>query len=207
MMLTRPQLLRAVPELYRPRLNEFVAYWNQWAIPFGIDTPLRTAHCLAQLFHESGNLKYCEENLNYSAKGLLSTFPNYFNEEQAAHYAHHPVMIANKVYAGRMGNGNVISGDGWKYRGRGYIQTTGKKNYEKYKDSEFCIGNPVNNPDMLLKAPDNLKSAFYFWSSNGCNELADKDDCDTITKRINGGLNGISNRKFLLRRFKKELMV
>lgn len=204
MMLTRPQLLRAVPELYRPRLNEFVAYWNQWAEPFEINTPLRVAHCLAQLFHESGDLKYCEENLNYSAQGLLTTFPKYFNSEDAKSYAKHPVMIANRVYANRMGNGDEASGDGWKYRGRGYIQTTGRKNYENYRDSEFCVGNPVTHPDLLSKAPGNLKSALFFWWKNGCNELADKDDCDALTKRINGGLNGIANRKFLLRRFKKE---
>ena len=205
MVINQSQLLRAVPELYKPRLNEFVAYFNQWAEPFEINTTLRVVHFLSQVFHESGYLRSCEENLNYSADGLLKTFPRYFKtREEAARYARKPEMIANRVYGGRMGNGDEASGDGWRYRGRGFIGLTGKSNYAEYTRSEFCIGDVVKNPDLVAKAPGNLKTAMFFWWKNGCNKFADADDCQGLTKRINGGLNGFANRQFLLRRFKKE---
>ena len=205
MVITQAQLLRAVPELYKPRLNEFVAYWNQWAEPFEVNTPLRVCHALSQIFHESCNLRYTEENLNYSADGLLKTFPKYFKTRaEAEAYARKPEMIANRVYGGRMGNGGEASGDGWRYRGRGFIGLTGKFNYIDYTRSEFCVGDVVKNPDLVAKAPGNLKTALYFWWKNKCNQFADNDDCQGLTKRINGGLNGYANRSFLLRRFKKE---
>ena len=205
MIITQAQLLRAVPELYKPRLNEFVAYWNQWAEPFEVNTPLRVCHALSQIFHESGNLRYTEENLNYSADGLLKTFPKYFKTRaEAEAYARKPEMIANRVYGGRMGNGSEASGDGWRYRGRGFIGLTGKFNYIDYTRSEFCVGDVVKNPDLVAKAPGNLKTALYFWWKNKCNQFADNDDCQGLTKRINGGLNGYANRQFLLRRFKRE---
>ncbi len=205
MVINQSQLLRAVPELYKPRLNEFVAYFNQWAEPFDINTPLRVVHFLSQVFHESGNLRYCEENLNYSVDGLLKTFPKYFKTRtEAQAYARKPQMIANRVYGGRMGNGSESSGDGWRYRGRGFIGLTGKSNYKEYTDSEFCVGDVVKNPDLVAQAPGNLKTAMFFWWKNNCNKFADADDCQGLTKRINGGLNGFANRQFLLRRFKKE---
>lgn len=204
MVITQQQIRRAVPEVYGKRLDAFVAAWNQWAEPFEINSPMRIVHALAQLLHESGNLRYVEENLNYSADGLLRTFPKYFNQESAKQYARQPERIANRVYANRMGNGNESSGDGWKYRGRGFIQTTGRNAYRDYSDSEFCVGDALGNPDMLLSFPDDLKSALFYWWKNGCNELADEDDARAITKRINGGFNGLSNRLFLLRRLKRE---
>lgn len=205
MIITQSQLLRAVPTLYKPRLDEFVAYFNQWAEPFEVNTPLRVVHFLSQCFHESGNLRYCEENLNYSAEGLLKTFPKYFKtRKEADAYARQPEKIANRVYGGRMGNGPEASGDGWKYRGRGFIGLTGKSNYIDYSSSEFCIGDVVKNPDLIAKAPGNLKTALYFWWKNGCNKWADLDDCEGLTRRINGGQNGLANRKYLLRCFKRE---
>lgn len=205
MVITQALLLRAVPELYKPRLDEFVAYFNQWAEPFGVNTPMRVVHFLSQVFHESGNLRYTEENLNYSADGLLKTFPKYFKTRaEAEAYARKPEKIANRVYGGRMGNGQEASGDGWKYRGRGLIGLTGKANYKEYSDSEFCVGNVVRDPDLVAKAPGCVKTALFFWWKNGCNKWADADDADGLTKRINGGINGLANRKFLLRRFKKE---
>lgn len=205
MVITQSQLLRAVPELYKPRLNEFVAYFMQWCFTFEVDTPLRVVHFLSQCFHESGNLRYTEENLNYSAKGLLNTFPKYFKtQEEAEKYAYHPIMIANRVYSNRMGNGDEASGDGYRFRGRGLIGTTGRSNYQEYADSDFCVGNLMANPDLLSKGPGCVKSALFFWWKNGCNKFADADDCKGLTKRINGGLNGYANRAFLLRRFKKE---
>ena len=208
MVITQSQLLRAIPETYKPRLDEFVAYWNMWAIPFGIDTRLRTVHALSQIYHESGNLRYTEENMNYSAEGLLRTFPKYFKSlEEAQSYARKPEKIANRVYGGRMGNRDESSGDGWKYRGRGLIGTTGFYNYKEYGESEFCVGDPITNPDMISKYPECLKSALFFWWKHNCNDFADKDDCRGLTQRINGGQNGYANRAFLLRRFRKEFGV
>lgn len=207
MLITRSQLLRAIPELYKPRMDEFVASLNQWAITFGIDTPQRMAHYLAQVIHESQYLKRTDENLNYSADGLLKTFPKYFTPEQAREYARQPERIANRVYASRMGNGPEASGDGWRYRGRGYIMLTGRENYERFNESDVCTEDVMRQPDALMKFPLNQVVAGWFWETNGLSELADRDDCDTITRRINGGLNGLADRKFILRRLKKEFCI
>ena len=207
MLITRSQLLRAIPELYKPRMDEFVASLNQWAITFGIDSPLRMAHYLAQVIHESQYLKRTDENLNYSADGLLKTFPKYFTPEQAREYARQPERIANRVYASRMGNGPEASGDGWRYRGRGYIMLTGRENYERFNESDVCTEDVIRQPDALMKFPLNQVVAGWFWETNGLSELADRDDCDAITRRINGGLNGLADRKFILRRLKKEFCI
>ena len=205
MVINQAQLMRAVPNLDKSKVDEFVAYWNQWATHYGVDTKLRTAHALSQIFHESGLLKATEENMNYSADRLLVVFPKYFKTKADAEaYAHNPQKIANRVYGGRMGNGNEASGDGWKYRGRGLIGTTGLENYADYGKSDLCIGNPVEDPDILSSYPECLKSALFFWQKHDCNKFADADDCKGLTKRINGGLNGYANRAYLLRRFKKE---
>ena len=207
MLITRSQLLRAIPELYKPRMDEFVASLNQWAITFGIDSPLRMAHYLAQVIHESQYLKRTDENLNYSADGLLKTFPKYFTPEQAREYARQPERIANRVYASRMGNSPEASGDGWRYRGRGYIMLTGRENYERFNESDVCTEDVMRQPDALMKFPLNQVVAGWFWEEHGLSELADRDDCDTITRRINGGLNGLADRKFILRRLKKEFCI
>lgn len=166
---------------------------------YGINTTLRKAHFLAQIEHESG-LKPISENLNYSASGLMSTFPKYFNSNNSNFYARKPELIANKVYANRMGNGNYESGDGWKYRGRGFIQITGKENYFRLSnDTDIDF---LKNPDLLLQEANSMLSALWFWNLKGLNAFADKDDIITITKRINGGLNGIEHRKQLLKKWK-----
>lgn len=207
MLVTKSQLLRAVPELQKSRMDEFVASLNQWAVSFGIDSPLRMAHYLAQVFHESQLLKRTDENLNYSADGLLRTFPRYFNAAQAREYARKPERIANRVYASRMGNGPEASGDGWRYRGRGYIMLTGRENYERFAKSDVCTVDAVRQPDALLRFPLNQVVAGWFWETNELNALADRDDCEAITRRINGGTNGLADRKFLLRRLKNEFDV
>lgn len=208
MRITKVQLLRAVPTLNKFRLEEFVETFNQYADTFGINTPLRAVHYLAQVFHESGSLRYVEENLNYSAEGLLLTFPKYFKtREMAERYARKPKDIANLVYANRMGNGSKESGDGWRYRGRGYIMITGKEQYSQYTRSAFCVGDVVKHPELISSAPGNVKTSMWFWFKSNCNRLADIDDCKGITKRINGGLNGYVNRQYLLRRFKQEFGV
>lgn len=172
---------------------------------YGINTPLRIAHFMAQIEHESG-LKPIEESLNYSAKGLGTTFKKYFpNTILANKYARQPEKIANRVYANRMGNGNEASGEGWKYRGRGFIQITGKENYFRLQvDTDLPV---LRNPDLLLEEANAMLSACWFWKLKGLNSLADKNDILRITKRINGGYNGIEHRKELLKKWKKELNV
>jgi len=163
---------------------------------FKIDTALRLSHFLAQCGHESVGFKAVQENLNYGAKGLLGIFKKYFpTEAKALQYERKPEKIANLVYGSRMGNGDEASGDGYKFRGRGYIQLTGKNNYAAF-------GKAINeditaNPDLVsTKYP--LLSAAWFWSSNSLNALADKgaDDASVtaITKRVNGGTIGLPDR-------------
>jgi putative chitinase len=169
---------------------------------YGINTKLRLSHFLGQIEHES-NLKPISENLNYSAQGLVATFPKYFNGASATQYARQPQKIANKVYANRMGNSNEASGDGWKFRGRGFIQCTGKENYSKVA-SEFDI-DCVNNPDLLLEEANAMLSALWFWKSKNLNALADKDDVKGITKAINGGTNGLTDRIEKVNQWKSKL--
>ena len=157
----------------------------------------RLAHFFAQILHESGCLRYDMENLNYSADGLLKTFPKYFKtREQAEACARQPEKIANRIYANRMGNGGESSGDGWKYRGRGLIQLTGKSNYAAFA---AWINDPrvIDNPD-LVSTDYAVHSAVYFWDKNKLNQLADADDVVGLTRKINGGENGLAHRKELL---------
>ena len=172
---------------------------------YHLNTNIRIAHFMAQIEHESG-LKTISENLNYSAKGLSQTFKKYFPDNVSANkYAKQPERIANKVYANRMGNGTEQSGDGWKYRGRGFLQITGKSNYLVLsKDTRIDF---LNNPDLLLQEPNALIGALWFWSKNNLNSFADKDDIVTITKRINGGINGLEDRKLKLKKWKIKLTI
>jgi putative chitinase len=163
---------------------------------FQINTPLRMAHFLAQCGHESGGFKLVRENLNYSSKGLLTTFKKYFPTEQKAKlYERNPEKIANLVYGSRMGNGDEISGDGFRFSGRGYIQLTGKNNYTAF--DKIVEENLLEQPGLVAtKYP--LLSAAWFWSTNKLNLLADKGatdvDVTVITKRVNGGTIGLPDR-------------
>ena len=169
---------------------------------FGVTTALRLSHFLAQAGHESGGFRVTQENLNYSAKGLVGIFKKYFkrpdgtiDEPKAAAYAKKPEKIANLVYGGRMGNGAEASGDGYKFRGRGYIQLTGKDNYTAFGKS---IGVDMSvNPDSVASTHA-LTSAAWFWSKNKLNEIADTGATDEvvtkITKRVNGGTIGLPDR-------------
>lgn len=161
---------------------------------YNIDTSKRQASFIGQCMHESAGFKILEENLNYSAKALMTTWPSRFpNEEVANQYARQPEKIANKVYGGRMGNSDESSGEGWKYRGRGIKQLTGKENYERCGSS---LGvDLVSNPDLLLDPKYAALSAGWFWNKHNLNDLADKGDIETMTKRINGGLLGLDARK------------
>ena len=166
------------------------------AAKFQINTPLRLAHFLAQCGHESGGFKATQENLNYSAKGLAGIFKKYFpTEAAAAPYARQPQKIASKVYGGRMGNGPESTGEGYKFRGRGYIQLTGKENYTAFGKS---IGEDMTvNPDVVASKYA-LLSAAWFFSKNGLHKIADEGASDTvvtkITKRVNGGTIGLPDR-------------
>jgi putative chitinase len=163
---------------------------------FNMTNPLRLAHFLAQAAHESGNFKFLKENLNYSADSLLKVFPKYFKDKATADkYARKPEMIANRVYASRMGNGDEASGDGFRFRGRGYIQLTGKDNYKAF--SNFIGEDCVANPDLVSdKHP--LVSASWFFDKNNlwtiCDKGAGDDVVTSVTKRVNGGVNGLSDR-------------
>jgi predicted chitinase len=157
----------------------------------------RLAHFFSQVLHESGFMKFDMENLNYSAAALGRVFRKYFpTEEEAAEYARKPEKIANRVYANRMGNGDEASGDGWKYRGRGLIQLTGKSNYEAFA---AWLGDDriVDDPD-LVATEYAVQSAVFYWDTHKLNTLADEDDVGRLTKRINGGHNGLAHRKELL---------
>jgi putative chitinase len=163
---------------------------------FNITTPLRLAHFLAQCGHESAGFKAVQENLNYSAKGLLGIFKKYFpTQTLAEQYERNPQKIASKVYGGRMGNGPEPTGDGFKFRGRGYIQLTGKDNYTNF--AKFIGEDTVANPDLVAtKYP--LASAAFFFNSNGLWSICDKGSDDAtvtaVTKRVNGGVIGLSDR-------------
>jgi putative chitinase len=166
------------------------------AAKFQINTPLRLAHFLAQCGHESGGFKLVNENLNYSADGLKKIFPKYFAQAGLAEqYARQPEKIASRVYGGRMGNGDEASKEGFKFRGRGYIQLTGKSNYTEF--DKFVDENILENPDLVAtKYP--LLSAAWFFHKNGLNAIADKgaDDATvtSVTKRVNGGTIGLPDR-------------
>ena len=163
---------------------------------FQINTPLRLAHFLAQCGHESGGFRATQENLNYSAKGLMGIFKKYFPTEAIANaYQRNPQKIANKVYSSRMGNGDEASGDGYKFRGRGYIQLTGKDNYTAFGKA---IGEDIcANPDKVASQYA-LLSAAWFFSKNGLHKMADGGATDavvtSITKRVNGGTIGLADR-------------
>lgn len=174
---------------------------------FKIDTPLRLSHFLAQCAHESGNFKATVENLNYSKEGLMKVFKKYFpNETLAKQYERKPNAIANRVYANRMGNGDENSNQGASFKGRGYIQLTGKDNYSAF--DKFVDEDILSNPDLVAtKYP--LLSAAWFWNSRNLNTLADKgatdDDVTSITKKVNGGIHGLADRISKFKLFYNEL--
>ena len=162
---------------------------------FEINTPLRLAHFLAQCGHESGGFKVVSENLNYGAAGLQSIFKKYFTAESAKEYQRKPEKIANIVYANRMGNGNQASGEGYKFRGRGFIQLTGKENYTSF--DKVVEDDIIANPELVAtKYP--LLSAAWFFHKNGLHKIADEGATDAVvtkvTKRVNGGTIGLPDR-------------
>lgn len=202
-MLDNDVLKRVFPLSRESDRKAYLPFLNECMDKYGIITARRIRAFLAQVGVESAQLKAVEENLNYSASGLLAVFGKYFRTKaEAQEYARKPEAIANKVYASRLGNGGQQSGDGWRYRGRGLIQTTGKRNYALL--SEETGIDFVGNPDLLAAPRYAALSAAAFWKRNGLNELSDRlsgaaeaDVFKQITRRVNGGLNGLNERRKL----------
>ena len=191
MELTLQQLKQMVPGI------TYAEHWyealDQLLPDYEINTPRRIAAFVAQCAHESGGFRFIKENLNYKAASLRTVFGKYFPTDDLANaYAKKPEMIANRVYASRMGNGNEASGDGYKYCGRGLIQLTGKSNYVAFADSLEIT--PEEASEYLATFEGAAQSACWFWESNNLNQWADKGDILTLTKRINGGTIGLEDR-------------
>lgn len=191
MPITPEQLSQIIPG------NQYVDQWcealNKILPDYEINTPQREAAFLSQCAHESAGFTALQENLNYRAESLMRVWPKHFpTMEIATQYAHHPEQIANRAYANRMGNGDEASGDGWKFRGRGLIQLTGRANYTAF-------GTTVNmTPDQVIEYVQTfdgaVQTACWFWKTNNLNQYADVNNIQTITQRINGGLNGLDDR-------------
>ena len=195
------EVFKALSTNARPEAGVFISVLEQALPRFSISTPARQSAFLAQCAHESAGFSRFAENLNYSAAGLAATWPGRFRgaDEQpnalALAYQRRPAVIANHVYANRMGNGDEESGDGWRFRGRGLLQITGRGMYQR---CGAALGLPLlEQPDLLLQPEQAVFSAAWFWQSNGLNALADAGDFEAITRRINGGLNGLAERKAL----------
>lgn len=190
------QLLREIcPKTRSTTLASYVEPLNIVGEHFGLfENPKRMAAFLAQIAHESAGMSVIQENLNYSAKGLTVTFKKYFPTIASTNgYARNPQKIANKVYANRMGNGPESSGDGYKFRGRGLIQLTGKNNYTLFARS---IGKTIDETIAYLGTPEGaVASAGWFWDVNKLSIYADKGDFVGLTRRINGGTIGLADRK------------
>ncbi|WP_043706288.1 glycoside hydrolase family 19 protein [Tenacibaculum ovolyticum] len=188
----------------KKEILEVIDFLEPIAEDNGIVTPLEKAHFFGQLAHESGWFRHSSENLNYSHYALSKVFRKYFpTEDIATAYGRQPEKIANKVYANRMGNGEESSGDGWKYRGRGLIQITGKENYHSYaKDRGVDF---VNNPDLIAQPKWAVDSAVWYWNKHNLNKYANMDALKIITRKINGGMNGIEDRQKCVDIFKSIL--
>ena len=165
---------------------------------FSLDTPQRLAAFIAQTAHESASYNVLQENLNYSKDGLRRVFPKYFpNDHIASRYARQPKLIASRVYGGRMGNGGEQSQEGWKFRGRGLIQVTGKNNYRACSRYLFNDDRLLDDPDILLTPEFAVASAGWYWEVNNLNKVADSGDFVRLTRLINGGANGLKHRQAL----------
>lgn len=190
--MTFEQLKSIAPICKSDYIKTFLPFLNQWMPHYGITTKERKAHFIAQILHESNLLKCVEENLNYSAQGLLKTFPRKFSKAEAQIYANQPILIANRAYANKGGNSDEASGDGWKYRGRGLIQITLKNNY-KQLSKDWGI-DAITNPSLLTVPTWAVRSACWFWWKNGLNKIADTGSVKDVTKKINPGLLGLDDR-------------
>ncbi|MFT5645398.1 MAG: putative chitinase [Aureispira sp.] len=201
-MITKDNFRTIIPDVNWKYAEKYLSLLDITLPQYGIDTSLRKAHFLAQITHESGGFKFTTENLNYSGNALYSVFRKYFPTlDSTVDYQRKPEKIANKVYANRLENSEEASGDGWRFRGRGLIQLTGKANYHSF--SIATNQNFIKNHDLVATPEWALASACWFWKKNGINKYADADDIHMVTKRINGGFNGIEIRQHFLDEYKK----
>jgi len=188
----------------RTKAGLYVDALNEMIPQYGINTPVRLPHFLSQILHESIGLTATVENLNYSAKALVETWPKRFATlDFAMKYARQPQKIANYVYANRLGNGPIESNDGWTFRGRGPIQATGKDKYIIL--SNLYHVDYVTHPEYLERPYDGMRAAFWYWKDNGINSVADTNNPTLVTKKINGGTIGLESRILLLARCKTAL--
>jgi putative chitinase len=191
MELTKQQLRELLPK------NPYIDHWHRalsHLLPdYEINTPQRIAAFIAQCAHESGNFVFLTENLNYKAESLMKIFGKYFKDMATAKaYEKKPEKIANRIYANRMGNGDEASGDGWRYRGRGLIQLTGKTNYTWFAASLEISAEEAAEYTQTFEGA--AQSACWFWETNKLNNEADKGDIKTMTRKINGGFIGLDDR-------------
>jgi putative chitinase len=197
--LTKELLLQIVPQARATTLSldkvveELNATFTNQIHGVDFSTKNRQAAFLSQIAVESWYFKELEENLHYSAQGLLATFPHHFDQTNVAQYANQPQKIANRAYANILGNGDEASGEGYKFRGRGMIQLTGKYNYQKC--GEFLSMDLVTTPDLLCSVPGAVEAAVWFWNFRNCNKWADLNNIIEVTKLINGGLGSIRERE------------
>ena len=192
------ECILTLPQLKQMVKNPYIDHWHaalaQLLPDYGINTPLRVAHFVAQCAHESGNFVFIKENLNYRAASLQKTFARYFpTAELAAEYANRPERIANRVYANRMGNGDEASGDGYRYCGRGLIQLTGKDNYTFFAGSLEISTEEAS--EYLHTFEGAAQSACWYWEQNNLNRFADANDVRGLTRAINGGYIGLEDRQ------------
>lgn len=184
-MMTLDQLLRVAPQAGAARCTAFLPWINMATARFGITTPARLEMFLATCLHESLDFTRLEENMNYSAEGLVKTWPGRFDAARAARYARQPEKIANYVYALRGGNGDEASGDGWRHRGAGLIHLTHKVNHQA---CATYFGKKLADMSAWLRTPEGAAlSAAWFWSTRGCNDYADHDDFDGVCDIVNIG--------------------
>jgi len=183
-----PKTKVSILESYVEPLNTVAEYYDMF------ENPRRAAGFLAQIAHESGGFNFVKENLNYSADGLRKIFGKYFpNDEIAKQYARKPEKIANRVYSNRMKNGDEASGDGYRFCGRGLIQLTGRDNYTRFAEA---LDMSIEDTIAYLETPNGaVASAGWFWDNNKLNQYCDANDFITLTKRINGGTNGLQDRQ------------
>jgi len=202
---TRVQMVDIIPESEYV-IDQYLSHLNEAFERFEVNTPLRQAAFIAQIGHESIRMTQIEENLNYSANGLLRTFPDYFTPESSKEFAYKPMRIANRVYANRGGNGPEDSGDGWRYRGRGLIRIHYQRAY--MLASKRLTGKPnffTDDPNLVFQPEWSVRTAFDFWEANELTPYADRNsaiEMRNMTRKINRGLRGLDDRLFLWRRAK-----
>jgi len=191
MQITQEQLAQFLPG------NPYVEHWcealNKILPDYDISTPVRVAAFLGETYVESAGYTALHENLNYQAASLCRVWPSHFTPDIADQYAHNPEKIANRAYAGRMGNGDEASGDGWKFCGRGLIQVTGRNNYQAFADSLQMNVDDV--PAFLQTFEGAVQSACWFWENNNLNALADAGNIKALSVKINGGELGLAERE------------